>query len=228
VEADWISGQSMIRSALTIPATISAGAVLLVGAPVFLLAETGPVSNLMVQHLLAMNVVAPLVAVAISRWLIVRPASIPSLCWSSVAQISMLWLWHAPSLQAAASESATLHMLMLAALVSAATTFWWAVMTVGPNARWGAIAALLLTGKLACLGGGLLIFAPRDLFNLSGLAVALCTTGPSTLGDQQFAGLMMIAACPLSYVVAAIAIATQFILDLERKSVLGPPKWAVQ
>lgn len=67
--------------------------------------------------------------------------------------------------------------------------------------------ALLLTGKLACLLGALLIFAPRELYRLHGL--------PS-LEDQQLAGLLMITACPLSYVVAGVAMAAQAIGDLER------------
>jgi putative membrane protein len=198
------------------------------GLPVVLFGEIGSLSVLMAQHLLAMNVIGPLIAVAISRPPALRAASIPTLCWSSVAQISMLWLWHAPPLQASASESAALHVLMLAALVGVASIFWWSVISVRRHARWAVIAALLVTGKLACLLGGLLIFAPRDLFNLSGLAVALCTTGPSTLSDQQYAGLMMIAACPLSYVLAALVIAVQIIFAPEREARTASLKWAVR
>ena len=70
-----------------------------------------------------------------------------------------------------------------------------------PDARrWHAIPALLLTGKLVCLLAVLLVFAPRALY---GTAHA---HGVSALDDQHLAGLLMIAACPLSYLVAAIMI----------------------
>lgn len=205
---------STTRPASAIPAIAGAGVVLLAGVPVFLLGETGSVSALMAQHLLAMNVIAPLIAVALSR--ASTHSSIATLCWSAFVQIAVVWIWHAPSLQISASQSPAGHVLMLAALTGIGSVFWWAVISVPRNGRWAGIAALLATGKLACLLGALLIFAPRDLFNLSGLAIAICTAGPSSLGDQQYAGLMMVVACPLSYVLAAAIIAIQIIFDLER------------
>ena len=46
--------------------------------------------------------------------------------------------------------------------------------------------------------GALLIFAPRTLYHLA-------------LDDQQLAGLLMITVCPLSYLVAAVVLAVQWI-----------------
>jgi putative membrane protein len=208
------------------PAIASAAAVFVSGLPVFLLGEAGPLSALMAQHLLAMNVVAPLIAATRSRSS--TPNSVAALSWSSLAQIAVLWLWHAPSLQVSASQSPAWHLAMLAVLTGAGSIFWWAVISMPPNRRWAAVGALLVTGKLACLLGALLIFAPRDLFNLSGLAIALCGAGPSSLGDQQYAGLMMVIACPLSYVLAATIIATQIIFDTTRDRRTARTEWAVQ
>ena len=73
--------------------------------------------------------------------------------------------------------------------------------------RWHALPALLLTGKLVCLLAALLVFAPRALYGASHQHAALM----QPLDDQQLAGLLMIAACPLSYLVAAVVITVQLI-----------------
>ncbi len=100
----------------------------------------------------------------------------------------------------------------MSVLAGAAVWFWWALIAAS---EWRALIALLLTGKLACLLGALLIFAPRDLYNLDGLVLALCTTGPSSLADQQLAGLLMITACPLSYLVTGVALAARMLVRLD-------------
>jgi putative membrane protein len=94
-----------------------------------------------------------------------------------------------------------------------ATAFWVSLLTVTLASRWQSIPALLLTGKLACLLAALLVFAPRTLYSAAGdlahAAHQAATIGP--LDDQHLAGLLMITACPLSYLVAAVIIASQLI-----------------
>jgi putative membrane protein len=207
-----------------LPALISAGAVLLAGLPTIGLLELGPLSALMAQHLLVMNILAPLVAATLA-WRLGPENDHPRALWGAgIAQIVLLWAWHAPSMQQAAGGSAALHLVLLAALTAAAVLFWATLLRAGAQSRWSAVAALLITGKLACLLGGLMIFAPRELYGLTGLAVSICgASGPSTLADQQLAGLMMIAACPLSYVVAGVVMAAQMLLGLERR----PAAWGL-
>jgi putative membrane protein len=103
----------------------------------------------------------------------------------------------------------TLH----AALFLAALLFWLALLTISAASRWQTIPALLLTGKLACLLAALLIFAPRTLYVSAGhLAhAAEHFSALRALDDQQLAGLLMITACPLSYLVAAVIITVQLI-----------------
>lgn len=96
--------------------------------------ETGALSTLMAQHLLAMNVIAPLIAVLLARPQM--PMSIAALCWSALVQIAVFWLWHAPALQGSASQSPTWHLLMLATLTGASSIFWWAVISVPRSGRW--------------------------------------------------------------------------------------------
>jgi putative membrane protein len=76
-------------------------------------------------------------------------------------------------------------------------------------ARWLAMGALLITGKLFCLLGVLLVFTPRLIYpELASVRDA------AALSDQQLAGLTMIVACPASYVLAGIVIAWRWLHEL--------------
>jgi putative membrane protein len=173
------------------------------------LVELGPLSLQMLQHLALMNVVAPLVALSLNRSGLVAPTS---LLLAGFAQLVALWVWHAPAVQHLAASSSVAQVALMSVLAGAAIWFWSALVRAS---QWRGLIALLLTGKLACLLGALLIFAPRDLYNLDGLVLALCTTGPSNLADQQLAGLLMITACPLSYLVTGVALAARMLARLD-------------
>ena len=74
----------------------------------------------------------------------------------------------------------------------------------------------LATGKLFCLFGVLLTFSPRTIY---GSLAPICFDPASPrplVEDQQLAGLLMLAACPLVYVTAAIAIARRRLAALAR------------
>lgn len=173
------------------------------------LIEFGPLSLQMLQHLAVMNIAAPLAALHLSRR---GPCTPAALLAAGVVQLATLWGWHAPAVQQFAASSSAGQFLLMVSLAGAAFWFWSAVIAA---TDWKALIALLLTGKLACLLGALLIFAPRDLYNLDGLILALCTTGPSSLADQQLAGLLMVTACPLSYLVTGIALAARMLARLD-------------
>jgi putative membrane protein len=96
-------------------------------------------------------------------------------------------------------------------LFLAALAFWLCVVHASAH-KWQAMLALLISGKLACLLGVLLIFAPRPLF-ASGHAVHLADE--ALLADQHLAGLLMIAACPLSYVLTAVVLAVHTVNGLD-------------
>ncbi|WP_160115701.1 cytochrome c oxidase assembly protein [Bosea lathyri] len=177
------------------------------------LVEIGPLSLQMLQHLALMNLLAPLAALLFAGRF--RPGA-PHMIWKAgLLQILLLWAWHAPAVQQATAGSAIFQLALLILLAVSAVAFWRAVIAVGASSGWRSLAALMLTGKFACLLGVLLISAPRDLYGLPGLALALCTTGPSTLADQQLAGLLMITACPLSYLVAGVILAAQMLARLD-------------
>ena len=198
-----------------LPVIVSVSAVLAGAAATLPFVALGPVSMQMTLHIAVMNVAAPVAALLTLRYLTAAGGFLP-LALIATVQMAVLWSSHAPPLQRAAAGSAAIELLMLSALALAALLFWRSLLFSAATGRWRAVGALLVTGKLACLLGGLLIFAPRDIYNLPAFISVLCAAGPSTLADQQLAGLIMIVACPLSYVVAGIVFAAQMLADIER------------
>jgi len=183
--------------------------------------ETGGfLAQHMAVHILAMNIAAPLLVLA---WrLVAGGAKNPGKAWwigpAAVVQVALLWLWHLPGPMAFAFAFPGGEILMHLSLFAAALWFWRLVLDEAEAARWRALGALLLTGKLFCLLGVLLTFAPRALYLR---AAEICLGGRATaemlLSDQQLAGLMMLIACPLVYVLAGIVIAARWLREIERR-----------
>jgi putative membrane protein len=174
------------------PGLLSAALVLATLALLALLSDFGPQARHMGVHILLMNVLAP--AAAALLLLAAPPVLAPVWLWAgAAAQLAMLWLWHAPAFS---TLPHALHLALYGPLLASALLFWCAVAAA---ARWQAVLALLLTGKLTCLLAVLLVFAPRALYPHAALA------------DQQFAGLLMLAACPLSYLGAALVITLRIV-----------------
>ena len=177
---------------------ISAGAVLLIGTPLLVLHEPGPLSRHMAVHIFSMNVVAAIAAVLMTNATRPRNASPQLMWWLAAAQMLLLWCLHAPRFHAASAHATVIGLAVHVALAGLAFAFWRALLSLKPSQQWHAPAALLLTGKLACLLAALLIFSPRLLYE------AHAHGHPLSLADQQLAGLLMIVACPLSYLTAAV------------------------
>jgi len=177
---------------------------------------SGPLTAQMVAHILLMNVCAPMAALACLRiWPLRRMPLAGLLFPAMIAQLTLLWAWHAPPALDAAMRSHLLHLVMQASLFLAAFWFWSAIFRISGHRRWRAIVALLITSKIFCLLAVLFVFAPRRLYPgiLSGHGAHL-----STLADQQLAGLLMLAACPATYVLAGIVIAVLWFDEISRLS----------
>jgi putative membrane protein len=180
----------------------------------------GPRASHMATHILLMSALAPVLAVLWTR-LACAPilATGRALAIITAAQIGLLYAWHAPGAAAYAEAHAVAHLSMHAALLAAALLFWLAILGDTGVARWRGVAALAITGKLACLLGVLLLFAPRVLdTTIPGLE----TTSDVMLADQRVAGLLMLAACPASYVLSGVCIASRWLLDLEDTGIPAP------
>ena len=214
-------GRGMKRvDALAAPAhdnalAVCAGAVAVLGVGMIgvSILDAGPFAKHMIVHIAAMNVAAPLIAAALNRALF--PVALAGLWTTALAQMGLLWALHSPAVHHAAHSAPLLLVALHFGLFLAALAFWTSIVNAGAR-RWQAMLALILSGKFACLLGALLVFAPRPLFGLHaghGIDSAL-------LEDQHTAGLLMIAACPLSYVLAAVVIASQAIIGLEKARTL--------
>jgi putative membrane protein len=191
----------------------------------------GPLATHMAAHILLMNLAAPLAAFAMKQ---VRPQRREiagrGLALATLAQIAALWAWHAPPFLNWALQFPTVHLLMNASLFLTAFLFWRAVLRPHGKRSWQPIVALLMTSKLYCLLAVLFVFAPRALypaFDASHTAHAAGTLN-ATLADQQLAGLIMLVACPVTYVLAGIVIAARWLLTMERdeaRSRTGAAAW---
>lgn len=162
----------------------------------------------MTAHIVAMNVVAPFLAVLLPVGIVQSILPRRALAAATALQLALLWGWHAPAVLAAASADAGIMALMHVSLFFSALWFWSAIVNETRRGNWAPLGALLVTGKLFCLLGLLLAFAPRALYVRSAF-IESCFgfAGTSFIADQQLAGLLMLTACPLVYVTAAIGIA---------------------
>jgi putative membrane protein len=127
---------------------------------------------------------------------------------ATLAQLLTFAAVHAPSVHAIAGRSSLLSVAHVC-LFAESVWFWLAVLGTHGAGRWRSLLALLLTGKLVCLMAAILVLAPRMLF----VGKSHAAHGAS-LADQHLAGLLMLAACPLTYVLAGVVIAGQWLRDL--------------
>lgn len=165
--------------------------------------------RLMALHIVLMSVLAP---IAVLAWLRHNPGrrspSGATLAIATILQATALYVWHLPAPHAAAAASTSMMLLMHASLGLVAAWFWYAVLARPEQARWPAVAALLATGKLFCLLGVLFVFSRRPLFGAGDAVIAL--------GEQQLAGILMLGACPLTYLGAAFVITCRGLLTTAR------------
>lgn len=168
----------------------------------------GPLSTHMLQHIALMNVLAPMLVLLLRWW---KP-HVRATGWiaAAICQLVLLWGWHAPPAMSLVLSSPTAHLAMQLSLFGAALWFWMSVFTLPLRQGWQALFALLITGKLFCLLGALLIFAGRPVYTSASTAHLI------TVADQEMAGLMMIVACPLSYVIAGIVLSSIWFTSIER------------
>lgn len=222
------SGQPQARSGAgwARPSVAAAVAVLSLmgGTAVLKAAAPGPITHMMAAHILLMNATAPLIALAIAgRMAMLAPAvgSAASIAAAMLVQIVLIGTLHVPAAIAAALAAPILHLLMQGALLAAALWFWLAVLAT--RARWRSLLALAVTAKLFCLLGALFVFSPRLLVGYDRADTAHGVPGDvaASLADQQLAGLLMLAACPLTYVLAGIILAAAWLGELSAGGAWG-------
>ncbi len=190
----------------------------------------------MAQHLVLMNVAAPLLVLGAPLPAMLRAlpragqrlvgAMVQASAWRSgwrrlsgvaaatVLQQVVLWWWHTPRGVAAALADERVHIAMHATLLVAALLFWTAVLRPRARRYWASIAALAVTLKLSGLVCITLLLLPAVRYTAYGRSAAAWGLSPAE--DEQLGwGLMMIVGS-LSYLAAAIALFALWFLVLER------------
>lgn len=181
----------------------------------------GPHSGHMFTHILLMNVLAPFAAAfAVPR---LRPGETNgSYFWmAAFSQIALLWAAHIPAVQDWTLNAPASNLLVHGVLFLAALWFWSALLTLEHRRAWHGLLGLALTAKLVCLLAVLLVFAPRALYGYMHRHGVELLPEYNTLDDQQLAGLMMIVACPASYLTAAILLAVRLVMPRRKPDALA-------
>lgn len=214
--AGWLSGSP---GAGLLALVLVAAAVLALGAN-----TAHPLTRHMGFHILLMNAVAPLLVLAAFSRIQFHDIGLLGLAIASAAQVASIWLVHAPPLMQFAAQNALVHAAVQIVLFGIALAFWNSIFSLKGAARGYGLIALLMTGKLFCLLGALIVFAPRTLYPAAIWEACLpAASAEVMLQDQQLAGLLMLAACPLSYVAAGIAIAANWFAELRAEA--GNKNW---
>ncbi|ALA19178.1 MULTISPECIES: cytochrome c oxidase assembly protein [unclassified Chelatococcus] len=179
-----------------------------------MLSEGGSLTDHMAVHIGAMNVVAPVAALVLRRRAVVLAGARWPLA-AAVTQVALIAIWHLPSMLALAMHQPAAMAAMHLSLFLAALWFWHAALAAADGEAWRSLLALLVTGKVFCLVGALLVLAPAPLY---AAAFASHGEGPAAglLADQQTAGLLMLVACPMTYVLAGIVVTARWLSRVDR------------
>jgi cytochrome c oxidase assembly factor CtaG len=197
----------------------------------------------MAQHELLMAAAAPLLVLGrplvpfvwalpmswrrtVGDWAAVAPVrgtwellTLPLVAWTlhGVA----IWLWHAPALFEATLRSDLVHTLQHMTFLGTGLLFWWALLRGrgGGIGRPAAVLYLFTTSVHTTVLGALLTFSARAWYPL--YAPATAAWGLTPLEDQQLAGLIMWVPANLSYLIAALAIASAWLKEPAPRVALG-------
>lgn len=165
----------------------------------------GAFSRHMILHIALMTGVAPLLASRLRGRVALKPVSAGPwrLLAAAVTQLVVFFAWHSPPGMTLAMAGDGGAAAMQLSLLIVSSWFWMCIFAASTHNAWPAVVALVVTGKLYCLLAILLVFAPRMLYGAGHHGVV-------TLADQQLAGLLMITACPLTYVLAAVVLVARW------------------
>jgi putative membrane protein len=124
---------------------------------------------------------------------------------------AVLWLWHAPLLFEAALHSNAIHTLQHLSFFGSALLFWWAVLGDGSFRPQRGLSMLYIFTTMAHTGalGALLTWSGIVWYpSYVGAGEAF---GMDALEDQQLGGLIMWVPGGLAYLIAGLALASQWL-----------------
>lgn len=171
----------------------------------------GPFTAHMIRHMGVVAVAAPLLALGLSgtrldparRWPWMAAIAVPA----SVAELAVVWSWHAPALHHLAAHDGLARAVEQGSFLLAGLLVWLACLGAGgPGGLRQAAAGvlgLLLTSVHMTLLGALLALTPRPLYHPGG--------GAAALDDQALGGVVMLLAGGAAYLAGGLALAARLL-----------------
>jgi putative membrane protein len=155
----------------------------------------------MALHMTVVAIAAPLLAIGLAGTRIDPVRHAPALFAAipaSLAELAVVWAWHAPALHHGARHHAGLFVVEQASFLAAGLFLWLSTHGGGVRLRseraGSGIVALLLTFAHMTLLGALLALTPRPLYHAGG-ASAL-----TAIADQQLGGSIMLVVGAIVYI----------------------------
>ncbi len=165
----------------------------------------------MVAHMGVVAAAAPLIAWGLPQGRRFRNGMPPALpLAASLAELAIVWGWHAPVMRAAAQSSAAVTAIEQVMFLAAGLLLWRSSLVPGPRAHaaMGALA-LLATSIHMTLLGALLALSQRPLFGagqVSCFGVVL-----DGLQDQEFGGVIMLLAGAVVYLAGGLFLVSRLL-----------------
>jgi putative membrane protein len=196
-------------------------------SPLHTLGDSYLFSAHMAQHLLLVQVVAPLLLMGVPAealrplWAspslrrMERVLGRPLVAWS--VGVWTMWIWHLPFLYNAALAYELVHVLEHLCFLGSALIFWWPLLNLSPRPQLAAIPALAYLFTAMAAGsvlGMILTFAQPGLYpeyldpidTLGILPMIRGEWGLSPAADQQLGGLLMWMPGGLAYLCAMLGV----------------------
>lgn len=168
----------------------------------------------MALHLGVVVVAAPLLGIGLKRWRSAVAGNQPRVIWAviaSVFEMLVVWGWHAPPLQQAASASLTAFAVQQGSFLLAGVWLWW--LSFSGNTRTAAgvgALAMLLTFMHMTMLGVLIALAPELLYAPEVYAGVDFT---ERLFDQRVGGILMAIAGAFPYLAGGLVLANRLLSD---------------
>jgi putative membrane protein len=240
IPLDWMSRRARPGSRVR-AAPFAAGLLVLALAllsPVGTLAEGYLFSAHMLQHLMLVLLVPPLLLLGFAgkeseRYTAGRITTFAS--WG--LGVGAMWLWHAPTLCNAASQSALMHRLQEASLLAMGTAFWWPILAPRASQRLPPLGGVvyLFTACVACTLLGIAItFSPVEVCSVFAHPVDRLGVMPllrdgwglTAERDQQIGGLLMWVPACVVYGAAILAVLARVFRETSPAREQGPSEVA--
>lgn len=174
----------------------------------------------MALHLIVITAAAPLLALGVSGTRIedvLLAAGLLNPIMASIAELIVVWAWHAPALHAASqADRFTFGFEQLSFLLAGLLLWLSAFGGLGDTTRRAAIGVigLLMTSMHMTLLGALLVLSRRPFY------AHHAAGGSDPLQDQQLGGLLMLAVGGFGYLIAGLWLLARMLHERDRPGTL--------